>query len=116
MLRINKRQLAAFEEAALETFVLETARHIRRVLPEKVAHLDCRALVSSLRARLDQALAYGISDRFDALRYLECSYVLGWTDQGPDSEACAVLARSELTAEERVDLIERRIRIPQPNT
>lgn len=108
MLQISKNQLAAFEDAALDSFILETATHVRHVMPERVAQFDDRALLHSLRKRLEQALAYGITDRFDALRYLECSYMLNWTDGGPDEAARTILVQTELKAEERMDTIERR--------
>jgi hypothetical protein len=108
MFRLTKEQFSVFENAALGSFILQSARHFRRVLPERVAQLDDDALVTSLRKRLTQALAYGITDRLDVLRYLECSYLLGWTDDGPDADACALLARTDLQAEEKVDIIERR--------
>ncbi len=108
MFKIRKQQIAAFKEANLRAFTLEMARHVRRVLPERVAQLDDHALVDSLRQRLTQALSYGITTRFDAMRYLECSYVLGWTDQGPDDEGRIILARDGLNAEEKMDLIEQR--------
>ncbi|WCQ97777.1 hypothetical protein NQZ70_10575 [Sorangium sp. Soce836] len=84
------------------------AQHLRDVLPEAVARFDDEALIDSLRTRLGQALSYGITDRFDALRYLECSYALGWVDNGPDDEAHAVLAQNALSAEDKVDIIEKR--------
>jgi hypothetical protein len=108
MLRIRKEQIAAFADANLESFTRHMARHLRRVLPVAVAKLDDGALLDSLRRRLTQALSHGITDRFDALRYLESSYVLGWTDDGPDDEARAVLAQGELSVEEKVELIQQR--------
>jgi hypothetical protein len=108
MFRIHAPQIAAFQEDILRAFVGEMVVRLRRVLPSRVAHLDDDALARGVRRRLDQALAQGITDRLDALRYLESSYALGWTDEGPDDEARAVLAREGLGAEEKVDLIELR--------
>lgn len=108
MFRIHTKQLAAFEEANLRAFTLEMVTHIRRVLPDAVAGLDDEALEGALRRRLLKAFSYGITERLDALRYLECSYVLGWSDDEPDAEARAVLGRRELTAEQKMDVIEQR--------
>jgi hypothetical protein len=108
MFQISAKQLAAFQEENLGEFEREMVVQLRRVLPARVAHFDDAALARSLRRRLDQALAYGITDRLDVLRYLESSYALGWTEEGPDQEARAVLAREELRAEEKVDIIESR--------
>ncbi|MEP7126036.1 MAG: hypothetical protein ABJE95_34205 [Byssovorax sp.] len=112
MLRIRQQQIAAFREESLGEFVREMVVHLRRVLPARVVHLDDEPLARSLRRRLDHALAYGITDRLDALRYLEASYALGWSDDGPDAEARAVLAREGLRAEQKVDLIELRASVP----
>lgn len=108
MLRIQQQQFTAFEEASVRSFVRRMTRHLRHVLPEAIAHLDDAALRESTQRRVAQALSYGITDRLDLLRYLESSHVLGWTDEGPDGEARAALARTELGARERVDLIEQR--------
>lgn len=108
MFRIRAHQIEAFQEENLREFAREMVIHLRRVLPGKVAYLDDDALLLALRRRLDPALAHGITDRFDALRYLECSYVLGWTDEGPDEEARAVLSLPWVAAGEKVDLIEQR--------
>jgi hypothetical protein len=108
MFRISAPQIAAFQEENLRDFAREMVIHLRRVLPGRVADLDDDALTRSLRRRLDRALSYGITDRFDALRYLECSYVLGWTDDGPDEEARAILSREGIQAAEKVSLLEQR--------
>jgi hypothetical protein len=106
--RIREKQIAAFKEEILRSFVRDMAVLLRRERPAQVAHLDDEALARSLRARLDQAIARGVTDRHDARRYLLASYALGWTDEGPDEEARAVLAREGLPPEEKVDIIERR--------
>jgi hypothetical protein len=108
MLKIRKRQIEAFEEASVEAFALEMADHLRSVLPDAVAGLRDDALADSVRRRLDQALSYGITDRMDARRYLECSFVLGWSDHGPDEEALAALSQEGLNVEEKLDVIEQR--------
>ena len=108
MLKIGQKQVAAIEEANLRAFAVDAARHLRRVIPDRLAGLDDGALRASLRRRLSQAISFGITDRFDALRYLESSYVLGWSDEGPDEEARAVLTRRGLRAAAKVDLIEQR--------
>ncbi len=98
----------AFEEVALASFAVEMARRVRSAFPEAVASLDEDALLASMERRLAQALSHGITERADVRRYLECSYLLGWTDDGPDADARGVLSRDELTTEEKVDAIERR--------
>lgn len=108
MLKIGREQVTAFEDVAVASFAEEMARHVRDVLPEAVASLDEDALAASMERRLTQALSYGITERADARRYLECSYVLGWTDEGPDAEAREVLSRDGPSTEEKVDIIERR--------
>jgi hypothetical protein len=108
MLKINQAQIAAFEAVLVKSFVVQQAKHLRRVLSAQVASFDDSALARSLRVRLGHALAYGVTDRYDVLRYLECSYLLGWPDDGPDAEAHVVLNRRDLSARKRMDLIEQR--------
>lgn len=109
MLQIRTQQLAAFRSVYLTAFVDEMADHMRRVLPDKVRELDkTDTLVASLDRRIRAALALAITDRFDLLRYLECSYVLDWNDDGPDDAARAVLSRDGLGLEAKLDLLEQR--------
>jgi hypothetical protein len=72
MIRITKEQIIAFEEVNLRRFIHKAILHLRNFLPETVTQLNNEDLINSLRARLTQALSYGITDRFDILRYLEC--------------------------------------------
>ncbi len=108
MFKFTKKQICAFEQAALNTFFLEASQHLRRVLPMFVGPLDTEQLLLSVQQRTEYALAYGVTDRLDMLRYLECSYMLQWSDQGPDSDVRALLERNDISAEKKVDLIEQR--------
>lgn len=108
VLQIHTEQVGAFREAYFVLFIDEMARHMRHVLPDQVQHIDDEALVISLDRRLRAALALEITDRFDILRYLECSYVLGWDDEGPDEDARGVFLQEGLLLGEKLDLIEQR--------
>ena len=100
--------MVAFERALQDAFVVQMARHLRTVVPEIVARFEDAAFMKSVSTRMARAFSYGLTDRFDVRRYLECSYLLGWTDEAPDGEACAVFAQEGVMVEEKMDLIEQR--------
>lgn len=106
VITMSKRQLDAFREAKLRTFIHDIIPHMARNFPAKITGGDTGALVNSLRRRLDQALSFGLTERCDVLRYLECSYALDWTDEGPSERAFDVLRREALSAEQKLDVIE----------
>lgn len=109
MIRISKNQVTAFQDASIGKFALQMSHHLRNVLPKTVVPRDDETLVASLHTRMAQAFSYGITDKLDVQRYLECSYMLGWSDDAPDNEARTVLTQDELSAEAKIDLIELRI-------
>ena len=106
MLVIRDQQIVAFASAAQHLFCAQLSRDIRLVLPDKVRGLSLESLYAAVSDRVHQATSFGLSDRYDIRRYVECSYVLGWAEAGPPVKARGVLEDADLSPEERMDRIE----------
>jgi hypothetical protein len=102
---IRQHHLRAFENALVSEFAVQMTQHLRRVLPRSVDRLEDGALRTAVVAQISRAMDYGLTDRFNAMRYIESCALSGSLDNGPDSSIDAILS-GHLGAEEKMDLVE----------
>ena len=106
MFVIRAHQMAAFESAAFDTFSRAVRDHLRRIMPHAVSELSEATLLQSVTRRIEQAMSFGLADRSEVRRYVECSYVLRWMDDAPEARALEILERADIGAAQKIDWIE----------
>jgi hypothetical protein len=106
MLTIRKQQMEAFAAASLARFHEEMVCHLQHCFPEQCLALPDGSLKDLVKSGVEKAESYGLSSRYDVMRFLEMVVVHGFTFDRLDW-ARAILANPEVFPGEKMDRLER---------
>ncbi len=108
MLVIRNQQMQAFREAALTDFVKRMAAHLRQACPEPTRKLAEPELHGRIRAGIEKAEKFGVTDENDVRRYLE--YVAELGPEFPDAPghawAAEILKIQDLSGTKKMNRID----------
>lgn len=95
---------------AVESFEGRVCEHLRAAFASYVAVLDDAALVRAVGGAIERALEHGLTTELDVARFVEYVAVYGPEFARDETTAWAaeILARSDLDATTRMDLIDDR--------
>jgi hypothetical protein len=76
VLVIRKEQMVVFEQFAIGNFARRAAQHLQESLPDECTDMGSAALMQTVRAGVRRALAYGLEQELDVLRFLNLMFLL----------------------------------------
>lgn len=108
MLQVNAALVGHFEDAARERWLRSAEAHLRQHIAAAFAQADAHAMRRGLLAALEKAKGWGIHLDVDALRFVELLAAHGGYCDTDASKPWlrAALSRRELSAGQRLDLID----------
>lgn len=108
MLIIRKEQWDVLSKYMVDQFVDRALAYLQRAFPEQTKDIPEQELRSIIRAGIDKAESYGITDEVDVERFLECMVRYGSDfDTDPETSwAGQILHDESLTGTEKMNQID----------